>query len=119
MELTTIATLIRLARAARNEASSPKRNLATSEARHRASMPALGALERFIDALPDEEKHEAVALCWFGRGDDDNYEVALRAARREEPETAAGYLSGKTPLDTYLLRGVMRLLGVPDWDEAN
>ncbi len=39
----------------------------------------VGALERFIDALPDEEKHEAVALCWFGRGDDDT--TKLRCGR--------------------------------------
>ena len=127
MELTTLATVVRMIRAHQVATEHDKKIWTYTEllARTYASLEdetldvEYKALVRFITAMPDEEKHELVALCWFGRGDDYDYHVALRAARRQDPDNVADYIAGKAALDQVLIQGVNRLLGVPDEDAGN
>lgn len=68
----------------------------------------------FLQDLPVETQREVMALCWFGRGDFDDYEEAQEHAKGMGRDSIAGYLTGKAPLDQYLLKGSNRRLGIPE-----
>jgi hypothetical protein len=72
------------------------------------SDPARKELAGFIDALNDEEKVSLVALGWLGRGTYlmDEWDRALKMARRNKLNAAADYLLGNPLLAEQLESGL-------------
>lgn len=73
-----------------------------------AEDPLREELVAFIQALPEDEQIELVALAWLGRGDYDKeeWEDALEAAEERHNERTADYLLGMPLLADYLEEGL-------------
>ena len=65
-------------------------------------------LENFIDELSDDEKTELLAIMWLGRSGG-QWEDLLSHAKNEIDD-AARYMAEKTPLATYLKKGLERAI---------
>lgn len=65
-------------------------------------------LDKHINSLTHEQRDTILALCWYGRGDFENYESAVKHTTTIPSDSIAGYLSDKFPLDEYLVAGVER-----------
>ncbi len=68
-------------------------------------------LEAHIGSLTHSQRGTILALCWFGRGDFEQYASAVKQTATFPPGDIAGYLSDKFPLDEYLNAGVQRISG--------
>lgn len=77
-------------------------------------------LRAFIDNLPEDEKHELVAVMWIGRGafDAEELEEAVRTAESEATTPTADYLIGTPHLSDHLEAG-MEALGLSLADDED
>jgi hypothetical protein len=71
--------------------------------------PTRVSLYKFIDGLPDEQKHELSAIAWLGRGDFDDFDEAVKHSQTHSPQTTASYWIAKRDLAGYLRDGVGKL----------
>lgn len=62
-----------------------------------------------IHGLNDDQRVELVALMWLGRGDFDNWNDALQAARDRDPGQASEYLMGVPLLSEHLEEGLNQI----------
>jgi hypothetical protein len=73
--------------------------------------PTYEELVAAIDELNEDEQTELVALVWLGRGDytGEDWEEALKEARRERTTPTSAYLTGTPLLADYLEEGLTEL----------
>lgn len=87
-----------------------------------ASDPTYHELKSFIDELNEDERCELVALMWVGRGtySPDDWDEALKEARRSEGLGTARYLLGEPLLGDFLEEGLSQFdLSCEDFDVRN
>ncbi|MDB6123607.1 MAG: hypothetical protein JWQ71_2600 [Pedosphaera sp.] len=66
-------------------------------------------LWKFIDALPDTQKHELTAMVWYGGDYFFDFNTALQESKRIPPTITSDYLATKTPLHLYLLNALEKV----------
>lgn len=73
--------------------------------------PVFAELKSFIDDLNVDEQVELVALAWIGRGTygADEWQEAVREARRGHNERTAEYLLGMPELGDFLEEGLAQM----------
>ena len=75
-------------------------------------LPDRGPLFQAIEALPNEQQTELLALMWLGRGDYTTFAEAMERAQGWQG-TVAVYLADKSPLSEYLSAGVISQMQSP------
>lgn len=72
-----------------------------------------GELRAFIDAMPEDERAELVALYWIGRGsfEPEDWEEAVATALAEETTPTADYLIGSPHFPDHFEAGA-EMMGI-------
>jgi hypothetical protein len=114
ISLTTVATIVELARATQGSEEAGREEYEAEEASEGLSEEESedvsdAALEAFIDELNEDEQAALIALAWIGRGDyeaEDWEEARALAAERNAGRDAGSYLGSMEMLGDLLSEGV-------------
>jgi len=74
--------------------------------------------KEIVNSLGKEERAELLALVWLGRGDEGvtvkDWDSVLEHAKKEDDEGTADYLIGKSPIASYIDKGLKKMEGKED-----